>query len=120
MKDKLIVTSSPQFHHPQSTKSIMWTVSLCLLPAGLWGIYIFGLRSLLVCAAAILAAVATEALLGLIKKENTVSDGSAFLTGLLIGFNMPPAVPVYVVGDCICFLQLPSLNGLSAVWVPTG
>ncbi len=97
MKDKLVISSSPQFHHPQSTASIMWTVSACLLPAGVWGIYIFGLRSLLVLAAAIIAAVGTEALLNKIKGENTIADGSAFLTGLLIGFNMPPAVPVYVV-----------------------
>ncbi|MDC7241053.1 MAG: RnfABCDGE type electron transport complex subunit D, partial [Spirochaetales bacterium] len=61
------------------------------------GIYIFGLRSLLVLAAANISAVATEALLNKIKGENTIADGSAFLTGLLIGFNMPPAVPLYVV-----------------------
>lgn len=97
MKDKLLISSSPQFHHPQSTASIMWTVSLCLLPAGAWGVYIFGIRALLVTLSAIVAAVGTEALLGLVKKENTIADGSAFLTGLLIGFNMPPAVPIYVV-----------------------
>lgn len=97
MKDKLLISSSPQFHHPQSTASIMWTVSLCLLPAGVWGVYIFGLRALVVTLAAIAAAVATEAVLGLVRKENTIADGSAFLTGLLIGFNMPPAVPLYIV-----------------------
>jgi len=97
MKDKLLITSSPQFHHPQSTASIMWTVSLCLLPAGIWGVYIFGLRALLVLVTAIAAAVGTEALLGMVDKKNTVFDGSAFLTGLLIGYNMPPAVPLYVV-----------------------
>lgn len=97
MKDKLLISSSPQFHHPQSTASIMWTVSLCLLPAGVWGVYIFGIRALIVTLTAIAAAVGTEALLGLVKKENTIADGSAFLTGLLIGFNMPPAVPVYIV-----------------------
>ncbi len=97
MKNNLKITSSPQFHHPQSTSSIMWTVSLCLLPAGIWGFYIFGLRALLVTAAAVIASVGTEALLGMINKKQTTFDGSAFLTGLLIGYNMPPAVPVYVV-----------------------
>lgn len=120
MKDKLLVTNSPQFHHPQSTRSIMWTVSLCLLPAGIWGIYIFGLRALVVTLAAIVAAVATEYLLGLIRDENTVSDGSAFLTGLLIGFNMPPAVPVYVVVVASVFAIAVvkwTFGGLGANWM---
>ena len=120
MKDKLTVTSSPQFHHPQSTISIMWTVSLCLLPAGLWGFYIFGLRAIIVTLAAIAAAVGTEAVLGLVKKESTISDGSAFLTGLLIGFNMPPAVPIYVVVIASVFAIAVvkwTFGGLGANWM---
>ena len=120
MKDKLLVTSSPQFHHPQSTRSIMWTVSLCLLPAGIWGIYIFGLRALVVTLAAVVAAVGTEYLLGLIRSENTISDGSAVLTGLLIGFNMPPAVPVYVVVIASIFaigVVKWTFGGLGANWM---
>ena len=120
MKDKLLITNSPQFHHAQSTRSIMWTVSLCLLPAGIWGIYIFGMRALVVTLAAIVAAVATEYLLGLIKNENTISDGSAFLTGLLIGFNMPPAVPVYVVVVASVFAIAVvkwTFGGLGANWM---
>ena len=97
MKNNLKITSSPQFHHPQSTTSIMWTVSLCLLPAGIWGVYVFGLRALIVTLAAVIASVGTEALMGRINGKQTTFDGSAFLTGLLIGYNMPPAVPVYVV-----------------------
>ncbi|MDA3956175.1 RnfABCDGE type electron transport complex subunit D [Oceanispirochaeta sp.] len=120
MKDKLLITSSPQFHHSQSTASIMWTVSLCLLPAGIWGIYIFGMRALLVTLSAIIAAVGTEALLGLIKKENTVFDGSAFLTGLLIGYNMPPAVPLYIVivASVIAIAVVKwTFGGLGANWM---
>lgn len=120
MKEKIKITSSPQFHHPQSTNSIMWTVSICLLPAGLWGIYMFGFRALLVMAAAILASVGTEALLGRIKNENTVTDGSAFLTGLLIGFNMPPAVPIYVVVVASIFAIAVvkwTFGGLGANWM---
>ncbi len=120
MKDKLLITSSPQFHHPQSTVSIMWTVSLCLLPAGIWGVYIFGMRALLVLLTAIAAAVGTEALLGMIDKKNTIFDGSAFLTGLLIGYNMPPAVPLYVVVIASVFAIAVvkwTFGGLGANWM---
>ncbi|QEN07977.1 RnfABCDGE type electron transport complex subunit D [Oceanispirochaeta crateris] len=120
MKDKLLVTSSPQFHHPQSTASIMWTVSLCLLPAGVWGIYIFGMRALLVTLTAIVASVGTEALLGLINKDKTIFDGSAFLTGLLIGYNMPPAVPLYVIVFASVFaitVAKWTFGGLGANWM---
>ena len=92
----LLVESSPQIHHSESTATIMWAVSLCLLPAGVWGVWIFGSRALLVLAASVLASVFSEAVMNYIVKRKTLMDGSAFLTGLLIGYNMPPAVPVYV------------------------
>jgi len=120
MKDKLLITSSPQFHHPQNTTSIMWTVSLCLLPAGIWGVYIFGMRALLVLLTAIAASVGTEALLGLIDKKMTIFDGSAFLTGLLIGYNMPPALPLYIVIVASVFAIAVvkwTFGGLGANWM---
>ena len=93
---KLRINSSPQIHSPASTAKIMWIVVISLIPAGVWGVYAFGPRAILVLAASILAAVAAEFLMGLIFKKNTLSDGSAVLTGLLIGYNMPAEVPVYI------------------------
>lgn len=95
-KLNLLVESSPQIHHSESTATIMWSVVICLLPAGFWGIWIFGSRALLVMAASIIAALLSEALMNYVVKRKTLFDGSAFLTGLLIGYNMPPAVPVFV------------------------
>ena len=93
---KLSISSSPQIHSPASTAKIMWIVVLSLVPAGVWGVYAFGPRALLVLAASIIAALAAEFAMGKIFKKNTLADGSAFLTGLLIGFNMPAEVPVYI------------------------
>lgn len=93
---KLSITSSPQIHSPASTSRIMWLVVLSLFPAGIWGVYAFGPRSAIVLAASIVAAVAAEYLMGRIFKKNTVADGSAFLTGLLVGYNMPVEVPIYI------------------------
>lgn len=96
-----VVSSSPHFHSKNNTSSIMWNVSLALTPASLWGVYVFGLRALLVLVVSIASACVTEYLLGLIDgkkgiKNSTLIDGSAFLTGLLVGMNMSPIVPLLV------------------------
>ena len=98
MSDKLNlkIESSPQIRHSGSTTSVMWAVTICLIPAGAWGVWIFGLRVLGVLFASIIAAVIAEAAMAFFIKKNTIQDGSAFLTGLLIGFNMPPSVPYYI------------------------
>ena len=95
-KLNLLVESSPQIHHYESTASIMWSVILCLIPAGIWGVWLFGTKALVVLIASIVASLLSEALMNYVFKKNTLLDGSAFLTGLLIGYNMPPAVPLYV------------------------
>ena len=74
----------------------MWTVSICLVPAAAWGVYVFGLRALVVLLASIAASVASEYAMAAVFKRFTIADGSAALTGLLIGMNMPPAIPVYI------------------------
>jgi len=117
---KLTVSSSPQIHSADSTAKIMWTVVLSLVPAGIWGVYIFGMSALVVILVSIIAAVASEALLGLINKDVTVNDGSAFLTGLLVGYNMPPQVPLFipVVASVFAIVVVKwSFGGLGANWM---
>lgn len=96
------VSSSPHFHSKNSTKSIMWNVSLALTPAALWGVYVFGLRALLVLLISIVSSCLFEYLLGFIDgnkdiKKSTLNDGSAFLTGLLLGMNFSPSVPIFII-----------------------
>jgi len=96
-KDIRRVEPAPQIHHRDSTARIMWTVVLCLLPAGFWGVYVFGYRVLMVLAVSILSAVIAEyGMSKVLGKDTTVQDGSAFLTGLLIGYNLPPSIPYYI------------------------
>lgn len=80
---------------------IMWFVLLSLTPALLWGIYLYGWRALVV----ILVAVGTSAACEFILvrfvvrprgRASVLKDGSAVLTGFLIGMTMPPAVPLFI------------------------
>ncbi len=111
---KLIVSIGPHMRTEESTAKIMWTVSGALLPATLMSVYYFGLRAVWVILVSILAALISEALFqkGL-KKEITISDGSAFLTGLLIALNVPSSVPLYIpaVGSSVAIVITKHLFG---------
>jgi len=75
----------------------MWMVFVALIPSGIAGIYLFGVRSLWIITISVLSAVLSETLiLALRGKEVNISDGSAVLTGLLLAYNLPPSVPYWI------------------------
>jgi Na+-translocating ferredoxin:NAD+ oxidoreductase subunit D len=89
----LIVSVSPHVRSEETTSRIMWTVSLALLPALLSGVYFFGLKALFITALCIISSIIFEHLyMKIVDKKTVVSDGSAFLTGLLLGMNMPASL----------------------------
>ena len=90
------VSASPHIHGPLRTDRAMIYVIIALLPSAIWGVWAFGLRALAVLLASIASAMLVEYLLGLVSKESTLRDFSAAVTGLLVGMNMPPAVPLYI------------------------
>jgi electron transport complex protein RnfD len=98
MAESLTVSIAPHIKDPVSTSKIMWAVNLALIPAGAAGVFIFGMKSLFIILASITTAVATEAaILALRKKDmSAVYDGSAVLTGLLLAYNLPPQVPIWI------------------------
>ncbi|MFH0738348.1 MAG: RnfABCDGE type electron transport complex subunit D, partial [Candidatus Omnitrophota bacterium] len=97
MKNKLSVGTSPHLHKDESVSRIMWLVVLSLAPAGIAGVLIFGLSALWVIILGVLSAVFSEGIIQLLtKKRITVLDGSAFLTGLLLAYNLPPHVPFWL------------------------
>ena len=90
---QLTVTVSPHVKSEETTSRIMWTVSLALLPALLSGFYFFGLKAVFVTALCVMSSIAFEHLyLKIVDKKSAVNDGSAFLTGLLLGMNMPASL----------------------------
>ncbi|GBE36617.1 electron transport complex protein RnfD [bacterium BMS3Bbin07] len=93
----LIVTVSPHIRNDETVSRIMWTVSLSLLPAFVSGVYFFGPRALYVTALCIIGSFFSEWLVEkMTGKEITIRDGSAFLTGLLLGMNLPSSAPFYI------------------------
>ncbi len=97
LKNRLIISASPHIKTKDSSNKIMWSVILALIPAGIAGVFIFGLSALNVIITAVISAVISEALIQkLMRKEITISDGSAFITGLLLAYNMPPSVPLWL------------------------
>ncbi len=97
MKNRLIVCTSPHLHKDESVNKIMWTVVLSLIPAGAAGVFIFGIKALWLIVLGIASAIITEGFLQILtKRKITILDGSAFLTGLLLAYNLPPNVPFWL------------------------
>jgi electron transport complex protein RnfD len=92
-KEPFIVSVSPHVKSDETTSRIMWTVSIALMPAFLAGVYFFGLKGLFVTALCIISCMVFEQwYMKMVGKKSVVSDGSAVLTGLLLGMNMPASL----------------------------
>ena len=114
MNKQLTLSVSPHIHSGRSTSRIMLDVIIALLPAAIAGCIIFGLRALLVLAVCVVSCVGFEALFNLItKKEQTIGDCSAAVTGLLLGMNLPANIPVWqcVIGSLFAVIVVKALFG---------
>ncbi len=90
----LIVSSSPHVKAKDNTTTIMRDVLIALAPAGIFGIFRFGFNAFLLILVCVVSCMGTEYLLqSLTKRKITVSDLSAAVTGILLAYNLPPALP---------------------------
>ena len=97
---KLIVSLSPHAHGTDTVERNMYGVVIALFPALLVSFFYFGIGSAIVCATSVAACVVFEWAINkfLLKNERTtVCDGSAIVTGLLLGFNLPSNLPVWII-----------------------
>ena len=114
MNDMLHVSSNPHVRSKVTTSSIMLAVVIALLPAAGFGIYNFGTHALLLILVTVLTCVLTEFLYEvLMKKEITIGDFSAVVTGLLLAMNLPPKAPLWigVIGGVFAILVVKMLFG---------
>lgn len=111
---KSAVTPTPHIRSATTIDQIMKLVLLALAPAGLVGVYFFGLWSLAVIVVTVVSCMAFEALYQkAMGQAVTVKDCSAALTGLLLAYNLPPTVPLWlpVVGSFVAIIVAKQLFG---------
>jgi len=90
----LVIAPGPHVHAAESTARIMWWVNAALAPAAVWGVFVFGPKALLVVLASVLGATGGEWLgARMLRKPQTLRDGSAACTGLLLALTLPPQAP---------------------------
>lgn len=112
--EKLIISPSPHGRSAMKTQGIMLNVILALMPAAIASVVIFGPRALLLIAVCVVSCVGFEfACRKLMKRDNTISDLSAVVTGLLLAMNLPVTLPVWmaVIGSFVAIVIVKQLFG---------
>ena len=114
MNSRLSVSSSPHIRSAARTDRIMLDVIIALVPSLIAGCVLFGMRALLVVASCVISSVLAEFVFNLIvKKEQTVRDLSAALTGMILGLNLHANAPIWqcVIGSVFAIVVVKCLFG---------
>lgn len=99
MENKLLVSPSPHIHSGDSISKNMQGVLIALTPAFLVSLYYFGIGAFMVTLVSVACCLLFEYLIQtyLLKQKTTISDGSALITGVLLAFNLPSNLPLWIV-----------------------
>jgi electron transport complex protein RnfD len=99
MSNLLNVSPSPHTHGKESTQKLMLNVVLALIPALITSVFYFGIGAIIVTVTAIASCLLFEFLIQrfVLKKPISITDGSAFVTGILLAFNLPSNIPVLII-----------------------
>ena len=111
---KLTVASSPHIRGDFRTSRLMMDVVIALMPALIVGVWQLGLRALWVTLICVGTTVASEWLYSLLTRtRNTIIDGSAVVTGLLLALTLPHTVPYWlaIVGGVFAIVVIKALSG---------
>ena len=110
----LSVSSSPHIRDSRSTQNIMLDVLIALVPALIASVFIFGYRSLIITAVTGSAALVFEFISAKVRKTPLyLNNLSAVVTGVLIAFNMPASIPLWipVLGALIAIIVIKEMFG---------
>ena len=99
MSQPIIVSASPHVHSDRTSKKLMYDVVIALIPAFLVSLYVFGISAFIVTAVAVISCLLFEYLIQkyLMKANVTIGDGSALITGILLAFNLPAGLPIWMI-----------------------
>ena len=112
--NKLTVSASPHIKGSATVTGIMLDVIIALIPAAFAGVAVFGFKAALVIAVCIISCVAFEALSRkIMKRRSTIGDLSAVVTGLLLAFNLPADIPLWicVIGSLVAIVVVKQFFG---------
>ena len=97
MERPFYISPSPHIKDVDSIPRIMYSVVGALIPAGIGAIYFFGIRALLIILVSTGTALLTELLcLAVLKRPMSITDGSGVITGILLAYNLPAEVPLWL------------------------
>lgn len=114
MSTKLLISSSPHLRAKEDISTVMRDVVIALLPATIASLYYFRMGALKVILSAVIGAVLSEFVMQkILKKEVTINDWSAVLTGLLLAFNIPASAPIWLpfIGSVFAIVVVKQLFG---------
>ncbi|RKN83240.1 RnfABCDGE type electron transport complex subunit D [Ulvibacterium marinum] len=95
----IVISASPHVHSDRTSKRIMYDVVIAMVPAFLVSLYVFGINAFIATATAVVSCLLFEYLIQkyLLKAEITIADGSALITGILLAFNLPAGLPIWMI-----------------------
>ncbi|MCR4925836.1 MAG: RnfABCDGE type electron transport complex subunit D [Clostridiales bacterium] len=111
---KLTVSASPHVRSNETVTGIMLDVIIALIPALVASVYVFGFRSLAVVATCVATCVLSEYICRkVMKRNNTITDLSAVVTGILLAFNLPVSIPLWmaVIGSVVAIVVVKQCFG---------
>lgn len=99
MSNLLKVSPSPHTHGKESTQRLMLDVALALVPAFIASVFYFGIGAIIVTVTSIASCLLFEFLIQkfVLRKPLSINDGSALVTGMLLAFNLPSNIPVFMI-----------------------
>ncbi|MBT8206002.1 MAG: RnfABCDGE type electron transport complex subunit D [Eudoraea sp.] len=95
----IIVSASPHVHSERTASKLMYDVVIALVPVFLVSLYVFGYNALIATVTAAASCVLFEYLIQryVMKTQITIGDGSALITGILLAFNLPAGIPIWMI-----------------------
>lgn len=97
--DKLLISPSPHIHSGDSIERNMYGVLIALIPAFICSVLFFGIGAIIVTLTSVVACLFFEYVIQkfILKRQPTIWDGSALITGVLLAFNVPSNLPVWII-----------------------
>ena len=111
---KLIVSPAPHLRSPDTVRGVMLDVLIALVPAGIASVWLFGYRSLLVILTCVAAAVLCEYVTRkILRRDTTIGDLSAVVTGVLLAYNLPVTIPLWMaaIGSAVAIVVVKQFFG---------